>query len=477
MSAPESPRLSVAPPSAVGASVEAVRARRFLIAQSALLAFTFVVVAVSIVSGTMSVRLIGQSALFVGLAAAMTVGGWTAFLKLRFTTGLVLALLYFDSVLALVFFYAAGEFETPALAITGLCVVMAPVYAGKNHAWGIASLQLVLYSGLVLARQYGWIEDILPYGYMIPRQFVTEPGFVTDSVAAYWIACLGMAFLAGEASIDIVNSQKQLEAEVAAKTADIARASDTLRLANQDLTRKNEWLNQFSTAVSHDLRAPLQVLTLRAELVQFAGKNPAAAENIDELCEGMVQTALRMGGLIDELLRLARVGDSPGQQEAVSVETLISMVRADLAEVLRLRDARLEVVHPLPVLWCNKNLLREVLQNLLENAIKYGGRVGPRVRLESVDAPPGRAAFAIEDDGLGVPEKDRLRIFDLFKRMDHHRDQEGVGAGLAIVQRVIEVHGGSVRVEDGRTLSGARFVVELSAIPPTTPPEPPAAPR
>ncbi len=89
---------------------------------------------------------------------------------------------------------------------------------------------------------------------------------------------------------------------------------------------------------------------------------------------------------------------------------------------------------------------------------------GAEVLKPVLAAAPGKAAFAIEDNGGGIPEDQRDLIFRPFLRLARDKERgDGVGAGLAIVQRIVSVHGGRVRVEEGKVLKGARFVVELSA--------------
>jgi two-component system sensor histidine kinase TctE len=115
----------------------------------------------------------------------------------------------------------------------------------------------------------------------------------------------------------------------------------------------------------------------------------------------------------------------------------------------------------LPTVMGNRSLLAEVVQNLVENAIKYGGKPVPRVRI--VGGQVGDRAFVeVEDDGPGVPEEARSRVFASFEQLNP--GASGVGAGLALVRRLVEAHDGSVEITDGQVLGGACFRVCLPAI-------------
>ncbi len=189
--------------------------------------------------------------------------------------------------------------------------------------------------------------------------------------------------------------------------------------------------------------------------------NPPLSASQARLADGLVDSVARMGELIRELLRLARMEVNPDSLESVSLGPVVAAARADLASFLDLTGGHVHVDGELPDARGSASLLRELVQNLIENGVKYGDPAGPHVRIASATAPPGRVAVAIEDDGPGVPVNDRERIFRPFVRLDRDRNRDGGGHGLAIAHRIVTAHGGTIRVESGQTLAGARFVVEL----------------
>lgn len=464
------------PPSSLHDTLRARRSRQFMVAQTTLLGIAIAAVTLSNLTGMMETLVFWQSITFCSVVAVVSSIGWVSLSRTDRFTGLVVGLLYVDSVLGLFFFYVAGEFETPALAILSLCVVMAPVFVGKQHAWGIAAAQVGLYGTLLAARQYGWIEPVVPYGYMLPEEAVQEPSYVIDCFSNFAIATFGMAYLAGQASIDILNSQQELESEVTQKTsalraaeaelraanADLEQTNAQLERANGDLSRSNSRLEQFNAAVSHDLRSPLQTMVGSAELVALMVH--AHPDRAERMADQIIRSANQMALQIDELLKLAQVASRLGELHPVSIATVVSQASQSLQAPMRAARARLELMHPLPHALGNAPLLQELFQNLLENAIKYGGPDGPVVRVEQATARTNRVAIAVEDNGAGIPTDRREHVFGLFKRLDAHREADGVGAGLAIVQRIVEVHGGEIVVEDSAALGGARFVVYLQSI-------------
>ena len=446
-----------------------------MVAQSTLLALAVFVVSAAGASGAMDTKAFLQSVGFCVVMAVVTLAGWSWWMAGKRLLALVLTLLYVDSILGLLFFYVAGKFETPAPGILTICIAMAPLFAGRRHAWRLAAAQVLGYGALLAIRQHGLFSELLPYGYMLDIPAVRTPGFAMECLSNFTIAAFGMAYVAGHASVDNIKTQAQLTAEVDAKTRALEEKRVQLEATNQRLASSNREqaelnarlqasharLDQFNATVSHDLKAPLQTLMGRAEMIAMAGmQNPERAVH---LAEDIADAAERMGRQIDELLKLSRLGERLGELEPVPLGESVSLAGSDLDHRLRTAGAHLEVVHPLPTAWGNSALLRELFQNLMENAVKYGAASGASIRVSQAVAEPGSVAVAVEDDGDGIPAEHRKRVFGLFKRMEDHHDREGVGAGLAIVRRIVEVHGGRISIEDGVVLPGARFVVTLPA--------------
>ena len=208
---------------------------------------------------------------------------------------------------------------------------------------------------------------------------------------------------------------------------------------------------RFVADAAHELRSPLTGVRAAIE-VEAAGRESALLdESLTELD--------RAARLVDDLLVLARRQADPAPKAEVDLDDVVRSALASFAT----RHPDIEVdrrIEPARVLG-DADALNRVVTNLLDNAARYGdGRV--RVWLKVLPARAG-LALVIEDDGPGIAEADRERVFDRFARLDESRARAtgGSGLGLAIVRELVEAHGGRVEIGDGAQLSGAQVVVRL----------------
>lgn len=219
----------------------------------------------------------------------------------------------------------------------------------------------------------------------------------------------------------------------------------------------------FVAQISHELRTPVAAIQGYAETL-LSGRPDEATRA--EFLEVIHRQARRMGRLVADLLRLAELEARPAAQ--VREERVeLARVMAHVLETVRDRaaEAGVTLTADLPAdlaARSDPDDLEQVLENLVDNAIRYGARPG-QVRI-TARAVEGRVRLTVEDDGAGIPAEDLGRVFERFYRVDPARSRKlgGTGLGLAIVQRLVTALRGSVRAESepGR---GARFVVELPA--------------
>ncbi|MDQ6526803.1 HAMP domain-containing sensor histidine kinase [Nocardioides sp. LHD-245] len=228
------------------------------------------------------------------------------------------------------------------------------------------------------------------------------------------------------------------------------------RTMNQMLARlqgARDRQEEFVADASHELRSPLASIRQAAEV---AHAHPGALPE-GELADTVLEEALRMQALVDQLLALARAGDTRARSPWVDVD-LDDLVLADARRIGR-DDLAVDTrgVGPGRVRG-DAVALAQVVRNLVDNAARHAGS---RLAL-TLRTTDGAVVLTVEDDGLGVPEADRARVFERFVRLDdaRTRDAGGSGLGLAIVREVVADHGGSVAVDRGE-LGGARFVVRL----------------
>jgi light-regulated signal transduction histidine kinase (bacteriophytochrome) len=202
-------------------------------------------------------------------------------------------------------------------------------------------------------------------------------------------------------------------------------------------------LEAFSYSVSHDLRAPLDAIRCFAQSVRETEAVRMSTQGRHRL-ERVIQGALRMNRMIDDLLGCSRTEHC----EMFMREVDLGMLAAQAAGELMLSYPRARIqIDALPRTMVDPALLRQVLENLVGNALKFSARVAdPRVRIDAVDL--GTAfEIRVHDNGVGFDAEYASRLFCLFQRL--HRDEEfaGTGVGLAIVKRVVARHGGTVRAE------------------------------
>ncbi|WP_290815304.1 MEDS domain-containing protein [Halovivax sp.] len=226
------------------------------------------------------------------------------------------------------------------------------------------------------------------------------------------------------------------------------------------LEESNERLEQFAYAASHDLQEPLRMVSSYLQLLERRYGDDLDTD-AEEFIEFAVDGAVRMREMIDGLLEYSRIETDGDPFEPVDLEALTDDVLTDLQ--LRIEETDADVtVEPLPHVEGDGNQLRMLFQNLINNAIEYSGDEPPRV---SVSA--GRAGnmwrISVRDDGIGVPRDDQERIFEVFERL-HARDEHGgTGIGLALCERIVERHGGTIWV-DSEPGEGSTFSFTLPPV-------------
>ena len=278
----------------------------------------------------------------------------------------------------------------------------------------------------------------------------------------------GMIALANKEGGYAQDDQRDVEALSVAfvEALNRRRAEKKINELNDELNRHllrveaaNKELEAFSYSVSHDLRAPLRHITGFVELLHE--RDPAALdEKSRHYLEVISESALKMGALIDDILAFSRMGRAELMKTGVDLGQLVREVIAGLADEAKGREIDWEIA-PLPVVEGDAAMLRQVLVNLIANALKFT-RQRPRARIEIgvVADQPGEMRLYVRDNGVGFDMKYVEKLFTLFQRLHDPAEFEGTGVGLANVQRIIHRHGGRVWAE-GTPDGGATFWVAL----------------
>ena len=237
--------------------------------------------------------------------------------------------------------------------------------------------------------------------------------------------------------------------------ADLERAVDA---RTEELARSNRELENFASIVAHDLRSPLLTISGYCQLIQEdCGErlDAAARDYLDQVVRG----AVRMNRLIDDLLEYSRAGRSLAPFHPVEMQSVLTQAVANLEAAIQKRNAEVEI-GPMPTVVGDQTQLVQLLQNLIGNAVKFGGDESPRVRVgASPDA--GGWRFAVEDNGIGIAKEHFERIFQTFQRL-HGQEYPGTGIGLAICKKIVERHGGRIWL-DSVVGKGATFHFTLAA--------------
>jgi two-component system phosphate regulon sensor histidine kinase PhoR len=230
-----------------------------------------------------------------------------------------------------------------------------------------------------------------------------------------------------------------------------------------DLRRADQIRRDFVANVSHELRTPLTAIRGYVEALSEGGMG---AQERQRFLGIVARHTGRMERLVMDLLRLARLDAGQEMLDVVpcDVRSLVQGVMADLAPLSAARHQKMEtsIAPDAAMLDADPAKLHDALRNLVANAITYAPE-RTTVRVDAMRNGP-RIEIVVSDEGPGIPEEDRSRIFERFYRVDKSRarDPGGTGLGLAIVRHLIELHGGTVRAEN-RPEGGARFTIGLPA--------------
>jgi PAS domain S-box-containing protein len=235
-----------------------------------------------------------------------------------------------------------------------------------------------------------------------------------------------------------------------------------LLLKMAELNRSNEELGLFASIASHDLQAPLRMVSSYTQLLakRYKGRLDADA---DEFIAFAVDGVNRMQRLIQDLLMFSRVGSAGKQLIETSSEDALREALQNLRGAIE--DSGAVVTHdPLPMVMADAGQLVQLFQNLVGNAIKYQNTGTPLVHVAAT--PRGGAAweFSVRDNGLGIEPRHFEKIFGMFQRLHSEKEFAGTGIGLAICKKIVERHGGGITVESSAE-HGSTFRFSLAPVP------------
>jgi PAS domain S-box-containing protein len=222
------------------------------------------------------------------------------------------------------------------------------------------------------------------------------------------------------------------------------QAKEKLRRLNEKLLHSNRDLEQFAYVASHDLQEPLRAMTSYSQLLarRYQGNLDAKA---DKYIQYIVEGAIRMQQLINDLLSFSRVGTHGKELKLIACELVLSKVLDNLK--VAITQSHAVVTHdPLPTVMGDETQLIQLFQNLIGNAIKFRRDEPPQVHISAVERE-NEWAFEVRDNGIGIEPEYFERIFTIFQRLHSRSEYPGTGIGLAVCKKIVERHGGRIWVE------------------------------
>jgi len=269
-----------------------------------------------------------------------------------------------------------------------------------------------------------------------------------------------------QCNIRDISARRKVEVALSdAKERQTQRNAELESIVNHrtaELRLSNAQLETFVYSIAHDLRAPLRAMQGFAQLlVQDHAKNlNEEGRNYANFINTAAQT---MDRLLADLLAFSHISQQRIELVPVALETAVQDALSGCEQEILESHARVENIPPWPTVLAHAATLRQVLVNLIGNAVKFVASKTPLVRLRSEERPGGIVRIWVEDNGIGIPAEFHERIFQVFQRL-HTTVYAGTGIGLAIVQKGVERMGGRVGLESAPG-EGSKFWIELSQAP------------
>ncbi len=230
-----------------------------------------------------------------------------------------------------------------------------------------------------------------------------------------------------------------------------------LKILMEDLKRSNAELEQFAYVASHDLQEPLRMVASFTQLLQRRYKDKLdndANDFINYAADG----AIRMQGLINDLLLYSRVGTRGKPFKATDMNVILESVKIDLSTLITESNAEV-TCDPLPVIIADDSQMTQLFQNLISNAIKFNTSEIPMVHITG-EVKENSWEFSVKDNGIGIDSQYFDRIFIIFQRLHKKDEYGGTGIGLAVCKKIVQRHGGKIWVESEKD-KGSTFYFSI----------------
>ena len=258
----------------------------------------------------------------------------------------------------------------------------------------------------------------------------------------------------------------QLEKRVAERTKDLELAQQQLQEYATKLKNSNRELTDFAHIVAHDLKAPLRNIGSFAQLLdrRFVG---VLDERTQEYLNFIKDNTKQANRLVDDLLNYAKIDKNLGEPIEINLEKVVEGVELTLQSFILEHNAHINYDN-LPIIKAHKSMLSQLLQNLINNGLKYNRSATPTIHISSKQIS-GKTIYSVADNGIGIPPQYQAQVFDMFRRLHSQAEYEGTGIGLAFCKRIVDTYGGDIWLEsvegEGTTFFFTLPKAEVLAIP------------
>ncbi len=225
----------------------------------------------------------------------------------------------------------------------------------------------------------------------------------------------------------------------------VKQRTQELNEFNMELQQSNNDLGQFAYIASHDMKEPLRIIGNFAGLLsrKYKGKLDKSADEYIYYIEDGIK---RMSALMDSLLTYSQVGKKEIELSKTNLNNILFAKLHDLSEVIKERNVEMQI-DDLPEIYCEKEQIGMVFFNLINNGIKFNKSEKPVIQVKvHDDAPEGFWKFSVTDNGIGILPEFQSQIFEIFRRLHSKQEYKGTGIGLALTQKIVLRHGGTIKV-------------------------------
>jgi light-regulated signal transduction histidine kinase (bacteriophytochrome) len=372
--------------------------------------------------------------------------------------------------------------KRPAVPRYGLAVVSFVVALGAAlslNQYNVRDVEFPLF--LLAIAVSAWYAGMAPAILTLLLSSLAFNYFFTEPLHSFYVASIDVPYLVvfilfaslltwfstvrRRVEEQLLQSNDRLRTEVAERTRQAALLEHTaieIRTLNHDLETRsreleasNKELEAFAYSISHDLRAPLRHMVGYAELLQ-KHESSIVDDTGRAYMVSILDSAKRMGTLIDDLLAFSRIGRAETRKSTVNLELLLKEALSEIGKDMEGRNIVWRI-GALPAVYGDRSMLRLALVNLLSNAVKFTRtRAQAEIEVGATEGPGNEVVVFIRDNGVGFNMKYVHKLFGVFQRLHRQEAFEGTGIGLATVQRIINRHGGKVWAE-GLKDQGAVF--------------------